>query len=85
MMSPEERVKVLREAKPGSWLAFSADESRVVGRGETYAQAVEQAAKQGEEDPVVLKTPSDWSPKVSLIARKLQVISHCAIPSPSYG
>lgn len=64
MMTPEERVKILREAKPDSWLAFSADESRVVGRGDTYAQVVEQAAKQDEEEPVVLKTPSDWSARV---------------------
>lgn len=64
MMSPKERVKILREAKPDSWLAFSSDESRVVGRGVTYAEAVAQAAKEGEEEPVVLKTPPDWSAKV---------------------
>lgn len=63
-MMPEERVKILREAKPNSWLAFSSDESRLVGWGDTLGIAVEQAAKQGEKDPVVLKIPPDWSIKV---------------------
>jgi len=64
MMSSEERVRILREAKPNTWLAFSADESQVVGRGNTYAEAVAEAKEKGESDPVVLKTPDDWSPKV---------------------
>jgi hypothetical protein len=64
MMSPEERVRILREAKPNTWLAFSADESRVVGRGDTYSEAVAEAKEKGETDPVILKTPDDWSPKV---------------------
>ncbi len=64
MMAPEERVKILREAKPNIWIALSADESRVVGRGNTYGEAVAEAEKQGEQDPVILKTPDDWSPKV---------------------
>lgn len=61
MMTPEERIRILREAKPDSWIALSADESRVVGRGNTYGEAVEQAKRQGEEDPVLLKIPDNWS------------------------
>lgn len=61
MITPEERVRILREAKPNSWLALSADESRVVGRGDTYAEAVEEAKRQGEVDPVLLKIPDNWS------------------------
>lgn len=64
MMSPEERVRVLREAKPNSWIALSADESHVMGHGNTYAEAVAEAKEKGETDPVILKTPDDWSPKV---------------------
>jgi hypothetical protein len=63
-MSTDERLKILREAAPDTWIAFSADESRVVGRGSSYSEAVEQAAKQGEKEPVLLKTPADWSVKV---------------------
>jgi predicted RNase H-like HicB family nuclease len=47
MISAEERVRILNEAKPSSWLAFSSDESEVVGRGDTYSEAVED----GEADP----------------------------------
>lgn len=61
MMTPEERIRILREAKPDSWIALSADESRVVGRGSTFAEAVEEAKRQGEEDPVLLKIPDNWS------------------------
>lgn len=59
-MSNEERLQVLREAPANSWLALSEDESRVVGTGKTYAEAVELAAKEGVEDPVLIKTPDEW-------------------------
>jgi len=67
MMPAEERVRILREAKPDTWLAFSSDESRVVGRGSSYLEAVEQAEKHGEAEPVLVKTPSDWSVRVFLL------------------
>jgi hypothetical protein len=60
-MSPEERVKILEEAKPNSWIAFSSDESRVAGRGDTYAEAVEEAARHGEEDPILVQIPDNWN------------------------
>jgi hypothetical protein len=63
MMSPEERVRILREAEPNTWIAFSQDESHVVGQGNTYAEAVAEAKEKGEIDPVILMTPDDWSPK----------------------
>ena len=63
-MSAEERVRILREAKPNSWLALSSDESKVVGRGDSYAEAVEQADKHGEADPVLIKIPDSWEPRV---------------------
>jgi len=64
MMKPEERVTILREAKPDSWIALSADESRVVGKGDTYAEAVAEANRSNETDPVLIKTPVDWSTKI---------------------
>ena len=63
-MSAEERVRILSEAKPNSWLAFSSDETNVVGRGDTYLQAVEDAERQGETDPVLVKIPENWEPRV---------------------
>ena len=63
MMSASERVRILNEAKPNSWLAFSSDESKVVGRGDTYSEAVEDAEKHGEADPVLVKIPDNWEPR----------------------
>jgi len=63
-MSPEARIKALCEAEPGSWLAFSEDESRVVAQGKTYDEAVEAADKAGEQNPVITRIPNDWSERV---------------------
>jgi hypothetical protein len=64
MMSTEERVKILREAKPNSWVAFSGDESKVLAYGETYSDAVRAAEKLGETEPVMVKVPDNWSSRV---------------------
>jgi hypothetical protein len=65
MMTPEQRVKILREAKPDSWLAFSADESRLVATADSYADVVRKASENGEENPLITKTPDSWIPLVS--------------------
>ena len=71
MMAAEERVRILREAKPDSWIALSADESRVVGRGNTYAEVVAEANLSNETDPVLIKTHLDWSPRFYRLAHTL--------------
>lgn len=63
-MSPTERVKILVQAPPNSWVALSQDESRVVGNGSTYEEAVDMAIREGVEDPVLIKTPDEWVPRV---------------------
>jgi len=60
-MSPEERVKALQAAPSGGWVAFSADEQRVVAYGESYHEVVAKADEGGESDPVVMKVPPSWS------------------------
>jgi len=60
-MSPEERTQILLEARPNSWIALSEDESKVVGRGGTYTEAVEEALSNGEEDPLLIRTPEEWN------------------------
>ena len=57
-------MRILGEAKPNTWLALSSDESKVVGRGETYGDAVADAEKNGEEDPVLIKIPDNWNSRV---------------------
>lgn len=63
-MSPEARIKALRQAAPGSWVAFSQDESRVVAYGKTYDEVVAAAEKTGEPDPVITGVPTDWAARV---------------------
>ena len=63
-MSPETRIKALREAPPNGWVAFSSDEERLVAYGKTYEEAVRKAEKRGELDPVLVKVPKDWSMQV---------------------
>jgi len=60
MMSAEERVRILREAKPNSWVAFSEDESRVVAYGDSYSEVVRAAESIGETEPVIVKIPESW-------------------------
>ncbi len=63
-MTDEERVRVLSEAKPNSWIALSSDESKLVGRGDTYEQAVADAQRHGEDDPLLIQIPDNWEPRV---------------------
>lgn len=63
-MSPEDRIKALVGAPANSWVAFSADESRLVAYGSTYEEAAAKAQEQGESDPVLVKTPDDWTERV---------------------
>ncbi len=51
----------LADAPRNCWLALSEDESRIVGREESIAAAVEEARKAGVEDPVIV-----WSPKTRI-------------------
>lgn len=66
MLDPKERSQILLSAEPDSWLALSEDESRVAGRGRTYSEAVKDAERNGVSDPVLIKTPRDWTPLVFL-------------------
>lgn len=65
-MTAPERLKALLEALANGWIAFSEDESRVVAYGSTYEEAVSNAAKEGELDPLLVKIPSDWTELVLL-------------------
>lgn len=60
-MTPEDRIKALLAAPPGGWVAFSADEERVVAYGNSYDEVVAKAGENGEPDPVITKVPPSWS------------------------
>ena len=55
---------LLRNAPRNCWLALSDDELRIVGRGESVADAVEEAKKAGVEDPVIVWSPKTWIPMI---------------------
>ena len=63
-MSLEARIQALREAPPDGWVAFSADETRLIAYAPTYEEAVAKAERDGESDPVLVKVPKDWSTQV---------------------
>ena len=64
MLSPNERAKILREAPPRVWIAFSEDESAVVAQSSSYEETVALAESKGEHDPVLVMTPDSWMPMV---------------------
>jgi len=63
-MSPENsiRLDLLRSAPLDSWVALSHDESRIVAAGRNLNEVIEQTHAMGEQDPLILKTPSTWGP-----------------------
>jgi len=63
-MKPEEYASMLAKAPRDGWVALSEDESRVVGSGATMEEAVCAASKQGEQEPVLVKTPKEWGQHV---------------------
>ena len=62
-MTPENKIRLelLRSAPLDKWIALSADESKIVGVGDDYAEAVAKADAAGETDPLILKTPPEWA------------------------
>ncbi len=56
--------QLLIGAARNTWLALSEDETRIVGRGDTLALAVEEARKNGVEDPIIIWSPKKWQQAV---------------------
>lgn len=63
-MSPQERIKILQEVPKDSWVVFSEDESKFLGYGSTYEEAVLQAEKRAESEPVLVKIPENWMERI---------------------
>lgn len=62
-MSPENKIRLelLRSAPLNKWIALSGDESRLIAIGDDYTEVSKKADAVGEEDAVILRTPTDWS------------------------
>lgn len=60
---------LLAKAPRNCWLALNEKETAIVARGETMQEAVDEAKKNGVEDPIVIWAPKDWAPAVYWDAR----------------
>lgn len=53
--------KLLEGLPPGTWVAISEDQERVVGNGQTIDEALQQAKKNGEPKASIIGVPVDRS------------------------
>jgi hypothetical protein len=51
--------KLLENLPPGTWVAISEDQERVVGTGATIEEALRQAKEKGEKKPSIIGIPVD--------------------------
>ena len=58
-----DRLELLRSAPLNTWIALSADETRIVATGRTFVEADEAAKKSGEQGYFLTKTPHAWLPR----------------------
>lgn len=59
-----DRLSALINAPLDRWIALSADESRIVAEGATFAEVSDLVDKSGESDPLIVRVPEDWSPRI---------------------
>lgn len=60
----ESRLAILNDAPLDRWIALSADETRIVADAATFAEVAEAADRAGESDPLIIRVPPDWTPRV---------------------
>ena len=53
--------KLLAGLPPGTWVAISEDQERVVGTGATIEEALQEAKRNGEKKPSIIGVPDDGS------------------------
>ena len=56
-MCATDMTAVLRGAPADKWIALSVDHTRIVGEGNTPAEAIKAAEANGENDAFVMKVP----------------------------
>jgi hypothetical protein len=60
----ESRLAALTSAPLDRWVALSEDESRIVADGHTFEEVAEAAERSGEANPLIVRVPEDWTPRV---------------------
>jgi hypothetical protein len=61
---PEVKVlndRLLTGLRPGTWVAISEDQERIVGTGSTIEEALREAKEKGEKKPSIIGVPVDGS------------------------
>jgi len=53
--------KLLKGLPPGTWVAVSEDQERIVGTGATIEEALRQADQKAEKNPFIIGIPDDRS------------------------
>jgi urocanate hydratase len=53
--------KLLEGLPPGTWVAISEDQERIVGTGATIEEALQEAKQKGEKKPSIIGVPVDGS------------------------
>lgn len=61
-MTQEQRLRVLREAPRDCWIAVAEEEARVVASGQNLSDVADEAERLGVRDPLMIRTPKEWSP-----------------------
>ena len=49
--------KLLEDIPRGAWVALSQDRDRVIGYGFDMGKVIEDAEREGESDPIILRVP----------------------------
>lgn len=62
-------TNIFKEYK-GLWVALKDDEETVVGSGATAREALEQAQKQGYENPILTRMPEELVTYVGFLLRR---------------
>ena len=70
-MCATDMTTLLRNAPADKWIALSGDQTRIVGDGDTPAEAIKAAELNGEMDVFVMKVP----PATALILSNSSEIS----------
>ena len=56
-LSPE----LVKDFEPGTWIAVSHDQERIVGSGRTIDEALRKAKENKEDQPFVIRVPLEGS------------------------
>ncbi len=56
--------QMLLDSPRNCWLALTEDESKIVATGLTPDEAEAKAKKEGVDDPLLVWSPENWTPRV---------------------